>query len=98
MIDPHISKLKYLANFLQSMRIFFLVRPSVIMSTGSGIAISMFIIGKLFGAQLIFIETGARITTPSKTAKFLYKISNLFIVQHASLVKHFPNAMVGVLK
>jgi len=96
-IDPHNSKLKYLINLIHAFFLFLILRPKIIISTGAGIAIPFMMIGKLFGSKLIFVETGARVTSPSKTGMFAYKHSDLFIVQHEPLLKFFPKAKLGSL-
>jgi len=96
-IDPHVSKIKFLINFLQSFFLFIRVRPKVIISTGAGIAIPLVIIGRFFKAKIIFIESGARIFKPSKTAEFLYKYSNLFIIQYKTMYAIFPKSKIGSL-
>ena len=96
-IDPHNSKFKYAVNFLQSLFLFIRIRPKVIISTGAGIAIPFILIGTLFKVKIIFIETGARINTPSKTGKFLYKYSDLFVIQQESLSKFYPNSKIASL-
>lgn len=96
-IDPHISKIKYLINAIWALFLYLWIRPNIIISTGAGIAIPMILIGKKLGSKIIFVETGARVTTPSKTGSFAYKYSDLFIVQYAPLLKYFPNAKLGGL-
>lgn len=96
-IDPHISKIKFCINFFQAIFIFLKLRPKVIISTGAGIVIPFMLIGRFFNSKLIFIESGARIHTPSKTGEFMYKYVNLFIVQYESLVSYFPNSKIGSL-
>jgi len=95
--NPHTNLFKYPINFLQSLRIYFKKRPEFILSTGSGVAIATCLIGKIFGSKIIYIETGARIHTPSKTGKLLYFFSDLFIVQWKPLLKFFPKAVFGGL-
>ena len=96
-IDPHISKVKYLINAIWALFIYLKVRPNIVVSTGAGIAIPMILIAKRLGSKIIFIETGARVTTPSKTGLFIYKYSDLFIVQYKPLLIHFPKAKLGTL-
>lgn len=95
LIDPHTSKWKYLVNALQSLYIVLRVRPRAVINTGGGISIACSLLSKLLGARLIFIETGARVTNPSRTGKFLYKYSDLFIVQWKPLLEHYPEATYG---
>ena len=96
-IDPHISKFKYVINFLQSLYLFIRIRPNVIISTGAGIAIPLILISSFFKVKIIFIETGARISYPSKTGEFIYKYSDLFIIQYKSLLKFYPDSKIASL-
>lgn len=96
-VDPHISLLLYLKNFLQSMSLIIRLKPNVIISTGSGIAIATCVLGKIIGAKIIFVESGSRVTTPSRTGKVLYRFADLFIIQWESLRPHYPDAIYGGL-
>ncbi len=95
LIDPHKSLWKYAFNALQSFYVILRERPDAIVNAGGGISIACSLFGKAIGAKLIFVETGARVTTPSKTGKFLYKYSDLFIVQWEGLLKFYPKAICG---
>jgi len=65
-------------------------RPDVIISTGAGeIAVPFCYIGKILGKKIIFIDTLARITTPSGGGKLIYPIADLFLVQWASLLDKY---------
>lgn len=90
--NPHNQLLSYFRNFFQSFAIYFKYRPSVIISTGSGISISLFILGKIMGSKTIYIESGSRIYFPSKTGRLLYYFSNHFIIQSEFLKPFFPKA------
>ena len=98
-INPHLSKLKYLASAIQAFFILLRVRPKVIISTGAGIAIPMILIGKyLFRCKIIFIESAADVVHPAKTPSLIYKYADLFIVQWEDMLKVFPRAKCsGVL-
>lgn len=91
-IDPHISIIKYMKNFIESISLFFKYYPSIIISTGGGISISLFIIGKIFNSKTIFIESGSRIQFPSRTGRLLYHFSDYFIIQSESLKKYYPKS------
>lgn len=95
--DPHTSKFMFVINFVQSLYFFIKTRPQVVISSGAGLCIFYCLICKVFRRKLIFLETGARITTPSKTGEVLYKYSDLFIVQSKHLLKYYPNAKLGIL-
>lgn len=95
--NPHNNIIKYVINIFQSFRIYFKKRPKFILSTGSGMAIATCLIGKIFRSKIIYIETGARISSPSKTGRLLYYFSDLFIVQWKDLTRFFPKALYGGL-
>ena len=67
--------------------------PDIFISTGAGIAVPFFYIGKLLGKRLIFIESFTRINMPSLTGRLVYPISDLFFIQWDELKKHYPKAI-----
>lgn len=96
-LDPHNSKIKYLLNLIHAFFLFVFIRPKVIISTGAGIAIPFMMIGKMFGSKLIFVETGARVYTASRSGQFMYKHADKFYIQYEELLKQYPNAILGSL-
>lgn len=84
-MDPHNSYLKYILNLIQSLIILALTKPRIVISTGAGIAVPILLICRVLRKRIIFIETGARISTPSQTGRLAYKISNDFFYQSESL-------------
>lgn len=80
-------------NFFLAYKIFKLNSIDIVISTGAGVAIPFFILGKICGKKTIFIETIARINNLTLTGKVLYKISDLFIVQWPELQDKFPKAI-----
>lgn len=95
LVDPHGSMFKYLHNMMQSLLLILRDRPELIISTGAGMVIPTCLIGKLLGAKLVFIETAARVHTPSRTGKLLYRFSDLFLVQWEPLLEYYPKAKYG---
>jgi beta-1,4-N-acetylglucosaminyltransferase len=67
-------------------------RPDVVITTGAGIVVFFCVFAKLFGAKLIFIESMARVESPTLTARMLYPFTDLFFVQWPGLLKYFPKA------
>lgn len=93
-IDPHRSFFKLMYNFFQSWKHIIKEKPDLIISTGAGIAVLSILLGKyLLKSQIVFIESAANVITPSKTGKFLYKYSDLFLIQWPSLQQHYPKAV-----
>lgn len=98
-VDPHKSFFKYMINALQSFYHILKEKPNVVISTGSGIAVPTVLICKyLLDSKIIFIESAANVINPSKTALFVYKYSDLFLIQWPSLKSFFPKAVyVGLV-
>lgn len=69
------------------------VRPGAILSNGSSIAIPVSVLGRVFGAKIIHVETRARVYTMSSTGKFMYHIAHLFFVQWEPLHKKYPRSL-----
>lgn len=93
--DPHVSLSLYIRNAWQSLKIFIRKRPKVVISNGAGIALATCFLAKLSGSTLVYIESGARVTTPSRTGRIVYRIADLFIVQWKPLLKYYPKAVYG---
>jgi beta-1,4-N-acetylglucosaminyltransferase len=62
-------------------------RPDVILSLGAEIAIPFFYLGKLLGIRTIFIESWCRVEDLSKTARLVYPVADVFLVQWPQLLK-----------
>ena len=79
-LDPHTSAFKFVLNSFQALVLFLKIRPRFVISTGAGIAIPFMVIAKIFGSKIIYIESGARVLTPSKTGKLAYIFADKFFV------------------
>lgn len=82
----------YIALFKQCGRVVKEVRPKVIVSTGSNVAVPLFFVGKLMGCKLIFIETRAHVYSKSMTGKLVGGISDKIIVQWPEMLKVYKKA------
>jgi beta-1,4-N-acetylglucosaminyltransferase len=56
-------------------------RPDVLLSTGGGVTVPLFLVGKLVGARLIYVESLTRVDGPSLTGKLVYPLVDRFFVQ-----------------
>lgn len=79
-------------NTIKSLFIFLKEKPDMIVCTGALAMLPMCIICKIFKKKLIFIESFAKITSPTQTGKFLYKYADEFYVQWKSMLNVYPNA------
>ena len=91
----------YIMNFARNplylivgiLKIFFIFlkeRPKILFSTGAEIAIPSFYIGKfLFRTKLIYLECSAQVYHPSLTGRWVYPITDLFLVQWEPLLREY---------
>lgn len=82
-----------LVNFIKTLTIFIKEKPDMVISTGALATIPMCLLAKLFRKKLIFIESFAKITSPTLTGKLIYKFADQFYVQWEDMLKIYPNAI-----
>ena len=85
--------LKLLLNAIISMYIFIIERPDVVISTGALATIPMCILAKIFRKKIIFIESFAKISSPTLTGKLIYKFADEFYVQWEEMLNIYPKAI-----
>jgi UDP-N-acetylglucosamine:LPS N-acetylglucosamine transferase len=69
-------------------------RPAVIISTGAGVALPFFIIGRLVRVPTVYIEVYDRIDMPTLTGRLCRPFSSLFLVQWDDQGRIYPGAAV----
>lgn len=84
---------KIICNFFKSFYIIIKEKPNIIISTGVLATIPTCLLGKLFKKKIIYIESFAKIDSPTETGKLMYKIADQFYVQWESMLKIYPNAI-----
>lgn len=85
--------LKMIINFFVSFYIFTKERPDVIITTGVLAMIPICLLAKLFKKKLIYIESFAKVNSPTETGKLMYKFADQFYVQWPQMKEIFPNAI-----
>lgn len=83
---------KILYNAILSFVYFVKFKPDVIICTGVLSMIPMCLIMKLFRKKIIYIESFAKVTSPTVSGKLLYKYADEFYVQWESMKAFFPRA------
>lgn len=80
---------------IKSLYIYMKEKPDVIISTGVLAAIPMMFIGHFFKKKVIYIESFAKINSPTMTGNLIYKkgIADRFYVQWESMLEFYPNAI-----
>lgn len=56
-------------------------RPDAILSTGAGLAVPFFLVGKLRRRRLVYVESVTRIETISLSGRLVYPLADRFFVQ-----------------
>lgn len=82
-----------LANTLKSFVLFVREKPDVVITTGVLAMVPLCLIAKAFGKKLVYIESFAKVSSPTETGKFLYKFADRFYVQWEPMMKFYPNAI-----
>lgn len=80
-------------NMLLSLKIFFKEKPDIVICTGVLAMIPICLIAKIAGKKLIYIESFAKVTSPTKTGKLLYKFADQFYVQWKPMLEIYPKAI-----
>ena len=80
-------------NALRSLGIILRERPDVVVCTGVLATVPMCLLCKLFGKKLVYIESYAKVRTPTLTGKLLYPLADRFYVQWRELLEFYPKAV-----
>ncbi len=84
---------KMLFNTFRSFYIFVKEMPDVVVTTGVLATIPMCLLAKMFGKKLIYIESFAKVSSPTRTGKLLYKFADRFYVQWKPMLAIYPDAI-----
>ncbi len=79
-------------NFWLALRIIRELKPKMIISTGSGLAIPFFYAAKLYGIRTVYIESIARTSELSLSGRLIYPVADKFLVQWPELTKALSKA------
>jgi UDP-N-acetylglucosamine:LPS N-acetylglucosamine transferase len=94
LLHPRRSLLRTLINALQALLLVVWERPRVVISTGADVAVPFLWWAKLFGARIVFIETGGSLA-PSLSGRLVYPIADLFVVQWPQQLARYPRAILA---
>lgn len=88
----HRNLLNALKNLILGLKVLSDERPDLLVSTGAGIAPPIFLIGKILGCKLVFLDSYTFIKYPSLSARLVSFIADKVLVQHQSAVNFFAKA------
>ena len=83
---------KAAVNAFRSAFVLLKERPTVIVTSGAGAVVPACLLGKLFGVRLVFIESFAKVNSPTMTGRLLYRFADEFYVQWEDLRRYYPRA------
>ena len=84
---------RMIQNAWKSIGIYRKEKPDVVICTGVLAMIPICLISKFMGKKLIYIESFAKVTSPTETGKLLYKFADQFYVQWKPMLKFYPKAI-----
>lgn len=73
-------------------------QPDLIFSTGAGMAVPYFYLGRRQGAATAFLEVVDRVESPTLTGRMVYPVTDHFMVQWPQQQSFYPDAsLVGLV-
>jgi UDP-N-acetylglucosamine:LPS N-acetylglucosamine transferase len=86
-----------LANLRLAWKVVRAERPDAILSTGAALAFPFFLVGKLYGAKLVFVESLTRTGRLSLTGRLVYPLSDTCFVQWPDAARRAKTRFAGNL-
>ena len=86
---------KLIMNAFLSLKILLRHKPVAVISTGALATIPVCLLAKMMKRKVIFIESFARIDSPSRTGRLIYKIADKTIVQWEMVQTFYPDSVYG---
>lgn len=80
------------ANSWRAWRLLARHRPAVVLTTGAAIAVPYVWLGRVFGADVIYVESVTRIESPSLTLRMVRPAASAIYVQWPELLDQVPGA------
>jgi hypothetical protein len=85
-----------LANLVRNVRLAWRVvrerRPDAILSTGAALAVPFFVIGRLHGCRLVYVESLTRTRGLSLSGRMVYPLAHEFFVQWPEVASRYRRA------
>jgi UDP-N-acetylglucosamine:LPS N-acetylglucosamine transferase len=82
----------FFRNLLLAIRMIRTHEFQAIVTTGAGVSVPFVIVGRIHRVRVVYIESMARVTSPSLTGRLVYPFANTFIVQWPGLTRFFKRA------
>ncbi|HEY7255631.1 MAG TPA: UDP-N-acetylglucosamine--LPS N-acetylglucosamine transferase [Solirubrobacterales bacterium] len=86
-----------IANLPLAWRVVRSERPDAILSTGAALAVPFFLVGRLHGARLVFVESLTRTRKLSLTGRLVYPLADVCFVQWPQAARRAKMRFAGNL-
>lgn len=85
----------FMSNFMRAMYYLLRYRPKYLISTGAHSCVPFFLFAKIILPRIktIYIESFAKVNSPSMTYNFIKHNCDVVIVQHQELLDIYPNSI-----
>lgn len=88
------SPVRTVRNAARSLRALRRHRPQLIVTSGASPAIPVAVLGRLLGIPVVFVETMARVDSPSESGRVLSRLADEVAVQWPEMAEVYPGARV----
>ncbi|WP_395026215.1 PssD/Cps14F family polysaccharide biosynthesis glycosyltransferase [Robinsoniella sp.] len=88
--------LRMAANFIYTLYIWIKEKPDIVISTGVLSTIPVCMLAKIFRKKIIYIESFAKVSSPTETGKLIYKFADQFLVQLQQMTDIYQKAIYKV--
>jgi len=82
-----------IGNLFRSLYILIKEKPDVVITTGVLAMIPLCLLAKLSRKKLIYIESFAKVTTPTETGRLMYRFADQFYVQWPQMKAVYPESI-----
>ena len=82
----------FVRNFVLALKVLRREKPDLILSTGAGVSVPFIYAGRLHGIPCLYLESLARVSTLSLSAKLVYPFVNALLVQWPELAERYRRA------
>lgn len=85
----------FMSNFMRATYYLYRYRPNYLISTGAHSCVPFFLFAKIILPRIktIYIESFAKVNSPSMTYNFIKNYCDVVIVQHQELLDTYPNSV-----
>jgi UDP-N-acetylglucosamine--N-acetylmuramyl-(pentapeptide) pyrophosphoryl-undecaprenol N-acetylglucosamine transferase len=92
--DRHPLRGHHLRNIARAAAVVLRDRPQVVVTPGAGSTVAFCAFARLLGARIVFVETMARVSSPSASGRVLARLASRVLVQWPELAAAYPRATV----